>query len=104
MFFKHKDPTSGGKAWGIAVAMVLMNLIYSVASTYGQYLGQVVAMRMRTSCTAILTRKVRHSFIVHLHDCITRGRLFSIVTSMYNERPVLEAILNCNVHVQMKAL
>lgn len=57
-YFKGKYVTQG-QACGYAAGMVLLMVLYSVVSTLGDYLGQVVAMRMRASCTALMARKVR---------------------------------------------
>lgn len=59
---------SEAQAWGYAFGMVFLTVVYGLFSTYGEYLGQVVAMRMRTSCTAMLARKVQ---IFHYSDTIT---------------------------------
>lgn len=46
------------EAWAYSMGMVLLMLIYSVVSPHGEYLSQVVAMRMRSSCTALIAKKV----------------------------------------------
>ena len=55
-YFKGKY-VSQAQAWGYAAGMVLLMVVYSILSTQGEFLGQVLAMRMRSSCTALLTRK-----------------------------------------------